>query len=124
MTEEKPEKLTKLQHSRSIRPIILESQESKDETNHALFEFCKGAENKACVKHLLKYIEISGILLTDPRLRPLMSYLERLSEKGDPRNLKLDVASFSESLEGCSTLINQAVNKQMVIPDFEEFSNV
>jgi len=128
MEEDEVEGGTKVRNSRSFkkagRSILLESQESKEGTEHALFEFCKGKENQACIKYLLKHVEISGIRLSDPRLRPLMTYLEGVSDQDDLNNLKLDISSFSKSLEGCSTLINQAINKQLVIPDFQELTSV
>jgi len=119
---------TNFTHSRSFKkvwePKLLESQVSKEETEHALFEFCKVDENKACVKYLLKHVKLSGLRLSDPRLQPLMTYLESVNDQDDLNNLKLDIASFSKSLESCSTLIHQAINKQLVIPDFQEFTNV
>ena len=119
---------SKLKSSRSFKKpgqqIVLESQESKEETEHALFEFCKGEENKACVKYLLKHVELSGLRLSDPRLSPLMKYLESISDQEGLKTLKLDIAAFSKALESCSTLINQAINKQLVIPDFQDFTSI
>jgi len=89
----------------------------------ALFEFCRGEDNLACVQYLLKQVEVNGLRLSDPRLKPLMTYLDSINDQDDLNNLKLDFPSFSKSLDGCSQLINEAINKQLVIPDFQEFSS-
>ena len=107
------------------KPFSLESQEGKEVTENALFEFCKENNDQASMKCLLEHVELSGIRLSDPRLQPLMTYLETLNnDEEDFKNLKLDIASFSKSLEaeGPATLIHQAINKQLVIPDFQEFT--
>ena len=102
------------------KPFALERQK----TENALFEFCKEKDDQASMKYLLEHVELSGLRLSDPRLQPLMTYLESVDGREDFKNIKLDIASFSKSMggEGASTLIHQAINKQLVIPDFQEFT--
>lgn len=100
-----------------------QAAESPEEYLSMLFDVCKGDDGKASIKTLFEELAKTGIRKTDPRLRNMISILEKLKPPSlkDVEQLKLDPLSFKTVLNENIVLITKAFRNQMVIPAFEAF---
>jgi len=83
-----------------------------------VFNALSHKDNYILKKDLLNVFFRAGIEIKDPRLKEFNKELERL-ESLDSINFK----TFKKIISSCITLLEKAINKSFIIPNFQEFKD-
>jgi glutaminase len=82
----------------------------------ALFEMYKTETSIVITKKIINHLASNGIFLDDPRL-------SKTKQKLKEYNGHLTLEEYTECFESSREIIEKVMNKEMIIPEFEEFTD-
>lgn len=91
-----------------------------------LFALCRNDDNKASMRVFLEEIQRSGIRpKTDPRFKEIVARMQKFKKKPNVslESLNLTFEQFKTCLEGNLPLIVKIFRNELVIPEFETFTD-